>query len=146
MGMFDDINVLSWCPACKHMNSDVQTKDLNNTLAHYASLPSGWWDPNPESFAGRAFRAGLTVFPRFPHDKAHTVWANQAEKMEAQARLPDEIAEQFKYVNVHTICRKCGVFYYGKLKVEKGMLIGDVYDVTARLDPKTLATQEVKDD
>ena len=132
MGMFDDIDVLSWCPACGHMNSDVQTKDLDNTLAHYASLPGGWWDPNPESLAGRAFRAGLPVFPRFPYDKAGTVWANQAEQMEAQARLPEDLGAQLKYVNVHIICRKCQVFYSGEVRVEKGMLIGDVYDIVSQ--------------
>ena len=128
MGMFDELKVLSFCPACGHSNQDTQTKDLLNTLAEYRPLTGTWWDP--DACFGRAFREGLPVFPRFPHDRAHTVWSNQAEQAEAQARLPEDLGAQLKYVNVHIICRKCQVFYSGKVRVEKGMLIGDVFDIT----------------
>ena len=128
MGMFDTVYVSQPCPFCGSWSMlDAQTKDLDPSLYSYRSLPEGWYDPANQF--GKAFRAGLPVYPRFPKDKGHTVWANQAEAIEAAATLEEPFASQLKFVAVIADCPSCKGHFTGKVKVQDGKLIGPIYDI-----------------
>ena len=130
MGMFDDIEVSVSCPKCgKWATCDAQTKDLDSRLSTYRPLSEDW---ETGSEFGRKFREGLPVYPRFPFDRSHTVWANQAEKIEAQATIPEEFWGKLNFVSVVAICSKCSAFFDGKIKVKNDKLIGGIYDVKER--------------
>ena len=129
MGLFDTVYVSQPCPFCGAWKGilDAQTKDLDPSLYCYRPLPEDWYDP--ANLFGKAFRAGLPVYPRFPKDKGHTVWASQAEEIEAAATLEEPYASQLKFVTVLADCPACNVLFTGKVKVQDGKLIGPIYDM-----------------
>lgn len=126
MGMFDDISVYMQCPFCENYASlNVQTKDLDCVMFNYRPLPDDWFT----SKLGRKFRKGLPVFSKFPLDKEADVWKDQAERQEAQATISPEFADQLKYVTVVADCPKCSKFFDGKIRIQGGKLMGEIYDV-----------------
>lgn len=148
MGLFDDINANSKCPYCGELGwTEIQTKDLGVHMYCYTALPKGWFTSKFE----RKFRLKMHVYPATPYDKQHNVWKNQAEKIEAMAKVPKEFSK-LKFINVTCDChsQKCqarankrdikqqgvtsgfGMIYHGKIKISKGFLIGDVYDLKKR--------------
>lgn len=130
MGMFDTISVAMRCPLCdKYHLLDAQTKDLQNELYRYSALPSYWFD---KKNVGKTFREQLSCCPSVPLDKSHTVWADQAERLEAGA---DTQRKDLSYVEVIVDCpfqefvedeRKT---FEGKIKMIDGLLIGEIYDI-----------------
>lgn len=126
MGMFDSVWVRATCPACgKEGFVEAQTKNLDCDLASYEALSLDW---ETNEHLGKPFRSGLPVFPAFPLDKSAAVWANQAEKMEAQATPPKEKGEQLRYIVVHEICKQCGAFWEGKVMIVDGLLRSPVQE------------------
>jgi hypothetical protein len=151
MGMYDTIHVYQRCPYCgKHQSFDAQTKDLDDAMWNFYSLPDDWFVKKPNSFGSpqRKFRLGLPVFKEFPMDKADKVWKNQAERREASATVPKKY-KQLKSVGVIVDCHSAecqawadkkdikrqgcpsgfGRMFDGKIKVSKGYLIGEIYDI-----------------
>lgn len=129
MGMFDDISVYMVCPKCgKFGDMGTQTKDLTCALYQYVPLDEDW-ETCQIPFCSKEFREGLPVFAKFPKDKEHTVWENQAERIEAHATIPDEYVGQLNYINVHGSCKNCQSFYNGKIKVVGDKLVGKIYDI-----------------
>jgi hypothetical protein len=127
MGMFDTINVFMKCPYCGNFESfDAQTKDLNNALFNYTALYEDWFLCK----TGRKFRLGLPVFKQYPFDKENAVWKNQAEHIEAQAKIEDKFCK-LKFVEVIASCpsSKRHLSFEGKIKIKKGFLIGEIYDI-----------------
>ena len=128
MGMFDTVYVSQACPFCGGWKTfDAQTKDLDPSLDIYRPLPEDW--DNPANQFGKAFRTGMPVCPQFPKDKSHTVWANQAEKIEAAATLDEPYASQLKFVTVLADCPACKGRFTGKVKVQDGKLIRPIFDI-----------------
>ena len=126
MGMFDDVSVFMPCPFCgRYGMVEAQTKDLESCMYHYRPLADDWLS----SQLGKKFREGLWVFPKFPLDKGHSVWQNQAERIEAEATPSAEFGEQLKYINAYGKCPNCKKRIEGKIKLQDGKLIGDIYDV-----------------
>lgn len=146
IGLFDTIEVYMKCPYCERPAIlEAQTKDLDKSLHHYRTLRDDWFK---DKIFGKPFRKKLPVFRKFPMDKSATVWKNQAERREAAASIPDTY-KKLKYVNVIASCHstKCkawadkrdmriqgctsgfGRMFEGKIKIKKGMLFGDIYDI-----------------
>lgn len=133
MGMYDDINLFQDCPHCKQWGElNLQTKDLECCLYAYFPLAEDWFNSD-SPFGGKKMRKGLPEFPRFPLDKAANVWVSQAERIEAQASPSKEFGEQLKYIKAYGHCPKCGAWLGGKIKIDKGMLIGKLFDVTIEI-------------
>lgn len=151
MGMYDTINLCMHCPYCeKYTNFDAQTKDLGSSMWEFTPLREEWFNPKEKGFLGneRKFRTELPVCKIFPFDKSNTIWKNQAEKIEACAKVENEY-NNLKYVNVIADChsRECQYFadkvsirkqgiksgfgrsFTGKIKIENGCLIGKIYDI-----------------
>lgn len=148
MGCFDTIMVFMRCPYCrKYEHFDAQTKDMNSSMFTFHALPEDWFSKN--KIGDRDFRLVFPVFKQFPNDKEANVWKNQAEFAEARATLAKEFGSKLKYVNVNADCHstKCdtwarkrdmieygyksgfGRMFEGKIKIEKGMFIGEIYDI-----------------
>lgn len=126
MGMFDNVSIYMECPFCHNfVGFDAQTKDLECAMFHYRPLPDDWFT----SELGKKFRDGLPVFCKFPLDKEAAVWSSQAERAEAEATIDTELASQLKYVNVVVSCPKCDKHFDGKIRIEDGKLMGDIYDI-----------------
>lgn len=126
MGMFDDVQVFMQCPFClEYGKVCAQTKDLERELSQYVPLPQDWFT----SKQGKEFRTSLPVFPSFPLDKEHLVWENQAERREAQATPSPEFGNQLKYIIAYGQCPSCSKWIEGKIRLEDGKLIGEIYDV-----------------
>jgi len=157
MGMYDIIIVAQRCPYCGIFRVfDAQTKDLDNHLWNFKALDEDWFDKKKKIF-NRKFRQSLPVFPQFPFDKSHKVWKNQAEFIEARARIPKEF-KKLKWVDVITDCnsekcmiwaRKHGYKYHersfkGKIKIEHGFLISPIFDILD-FNGKLIKTRFVQD-
>ena len=131
MGMFDDIATYMLCPFCgKHGNMGAQTKDLSSDLFCYRPLDEDWYTSS--SVWGRKLRLGLPVFPRLPKDKSCDAWKDQAEKIEAEATIPDEYIGQLNYINVSATFPHCNVDFRGKVKIVEDKLVGHIHDVEKR--------------
>lgn len=133
MGMFDDVSVFMECPSCHNfIGFDAQTKDLECEMFHYRPLPDDWFTGK-----NKKFRDSLPVFPKFPLDKEASIWISQAERAEAQATIGDfSLENRLKYINVVASCPKCGKHFDGKIRVEDGKLMGDIYDMVEWQAPK----------
>jgi len=146
MGLYDTITVWQTCPFCgRFQDFGAQTKDLGRSMFTYRALPGDWFTNKEE----REFRANLPVFKQTPFDKEHTVWKSQAERAEALAKIPSE-CDNLKFVRVIADCRmpNCkawaekrdilkqgcisgfGRFFEGKILIQNGFLIGEIYDIT----------------
>lgn len=124
MGMFDSVWVYMRCPSCnKYSSMEWQTKDLDNNMWDFTPLREDWETETLD----KLFREKLNVFPKFPLDKEHTVWKNQAEKLEAQATIVGY--DNLKYINCHTTCKECDKFFDGKIKIKDNKLREPVYDI-----------------
>ena len=131
MGMFDTVLMFLQCPGCGSRNHwSAQTKDLACALHTYRPLSEDW---ETNTSGGRPFRSGLPVFREFPFDKAAAVWVDQAERTEAAATLPLEYQEQLNFVTVSADCPKCGRWYHGKIRVEKGRLVGGITEMVEEM-------------
>lgn len=161
MGLYDTIYVFMKCPYCGYYQSfDAQTKDLGKHMFCYHVLSLGW---GSETF-GKKFRKKLPVFPRFPRDKSHKLWKNQAEGAEASATIPKEF-KKLKYVGVIVGCHSIECQFYadrgdilnqgcpsgfgrlfeGKIKIKNGKLVGSIYDIKKDgLTEKRLSTYKKK--
>lgn len=114
MGMFDSVIVYMNCPKCQRWDSfEFQTKDLGCFMDTYHPLHEDW----ETSDSQRKFRKGLPVFRKFPLDKEQNVWADQAERIEAQATLEPPYDNQLKFVNVYTSCANCKELLEGTIAV-----------------------------
>lgn len=127
MGLFDTVHVYALCPNCGNRVWEIQTKELENCLWDFRALPADWEEEG--GLFNRVVSQRRPVLPHFPLDKSHTVWANQAEKAEAEASLPEPYASQLKFVTGKGQCRKCGCFFTGKVAVKDGKFYGDAYDL-----------------
>lgn len=146
MRMFDTVWVEATCPHCGVKDEfDAQTKDLSKSLYNYTPIPKDWYT-NPFN---RKFRVTLPCFHSVPYDKEFMVWANQAERREAQAHVPKSFAK-LKFIELHLDCisPKCKAYavrrdkkmqgfwsglgrpFYGKLAIKKELLIEPLYDIT----------------
>lgn len=122
MGMYDSVEIYQPCPGCGTWQMfDWQTKDLDSQFYTYRPLPEDWLTA---TLGGKIFRMGLGVFPKFPMDKEHTVWKDQAERREAQATLLPPYDKQLRFVKVHGICEKCKKYWELKVEVKDGKLWG----------------------
>jgi len=149
MGCFDTIDVFMKCPYCGDFRTfDAQTKDLGSKMYYYDALSSNWFAKGKKGFLEKKFRMGMCVFKKYPLDKSAKVWKSQGERIEASATVPKEFAH-LKFVSVRADCHstecslwsekrdlKCqtcvsgfGRMFDGKIKIYKGMLIGDIYDI-----------------
>ena len=151
MGMFDTIKVFQRCPYCKkYQYFDAQTKNLDNAMWDWESLPNDWFNKIKKKtlFEIDRLQKNLPVFKKTPYDKSAKVWKSQGEKMEAMARVPDEFKE-LKCIEVTTDCHSkiCqefadkrdiiqqgspsgfGRMFDGKIKIKNGYLIGDIYNI-----------------
>ena len=123
MEMYDRIGVFQPCPFCGELQRFVaETKDLDCLMYTYESLPKNWYSDE----WGRKFRAEISVFKKFPKDKAADVWKNQAEWIEAAATIPDECIGKLNYVDVSARCVKCGKRFTGKIQIKDGKLFGQI--------------------
>ena len=136
MGMFDEAEVFQPCPKCgKWVTLDLQTKDLACLLSHYRPLPDDWLTNQATDLTGgKKLREQSPVFPKFPKDKEHTPWKNQAERIEAAATLEEPYASQLKFVEFYGSCPKCQTYLRGKIRVENGMLIGHLFDIQVDIE------------
>lgn len=131
MGMFDTIHVAMECPYCGYFNHiDCQTKDLDNELWEFSTLPDDWWTGG---FLRHDFYSKMPVQQNVPHDKAHTVWDSIAERKEIYAKVADK-HKDLTHVNVICECDDCKRkpkhrFFDGKIKIQDGYLTGSVYDI-----------------
>ena len=138
MGMFDYVSVYMECPFCHNfVGFDAQTKDLDCVMFNYRTLPDDWFTNKLE----RKFRKDLPVFAKFPLDKEAAVWKDQAERQEAEATIFPEFADQLKYVTVVADCPKCGKYFDGKIRIQDGKLMGEIYEVV-EWEPKNSLTKE----
>ena len=128
MGLYDVVTIATVCPVCKMFHAiEFQTKDLGRKMYHYRALSEDWFSNNEE----RKLRQRLPVFPQTPYDKSHKVWKNQAEKIEAMAKIPSE--EEFgklKYINVIGYCNNKWI--RAKLPIRKGFIVGELMDVKTK--------------
>ena len=119
MAMNDSIIVYMACPECQRWDSfKFQTKDLGREMATYRPLNVDW----EASDLQKKFRKGLPVFRKFQLDKEQTVWADQAERIEAQATLEPPYNNQLKFINVYTSCGDCKAWLEGTIAVVEGKL------------------------
>ncbi len=119
MGMYDSVIVYMTCPKCQRWGSfDFQTKDLACFMDTYHPLDKDWGTAKFQ----KEFREGLPVFRKFPFDKEQNVWANQAERTEAQATLEAPYDTQLKFISVYTSCGKCKAWIEGTIAVIDGKL------------------------
>lgn len=119
MGMFDSVIIYMSCPKCKKMKSlDFQTKDLACAMHTYYPLDKDW-DTSP--LFGKECRKRLPECPKFPFDKEHTVWKNQAERIEAAAMLESPFDKQLN-VRVYASCRNCEEWIEGTIAVVDGKM------------------------
>ena len=146
MGLYDTIHVFQRCPYCKRYQAfDAQTKDLGRMMFYYSALSDTWFKKNQ---FGKDLREKLSASQSFPFDKSHKVWKSQAERVEARAKVTDEFKKS-KFINVIVDCHSqdCQVWadkrdiiyqgspsgfgrhFEGKIKIKKGMLFGDIYDI-----------------
>ena len=135
MGLFDTVEVFQRCPHCKDLSAfTCQTNDLGRGMYCYRALDKDWFSKKGSSFSGRAFRQRLRVYPRFPLDKTHKVWKNQAELREAGATVT--LRTNASHINVIAECIRCERSFEGKLDIlhRKGRryLVGPVYDLRKR--------------
>ena len=123
MGLYDTITVVTYCPVCGKLHAiEFQTKDLGRRMYHYEPLPEDWF------IIERGFRKNLPVFPRTVYDKSHIVWKNQAEKVEAMAKIPqEEELKRLKHVNVIGECS--GKWIHAKIPIENGFLINKLKNI-----------------
>lgn len=154
MGCFDTIKVFMICPYChNHQMLEAQTKDLGERMHTYTPLDEDWYNEKQKGFFGneRKFRKSLPVFNQFPYDKEGRVWKNQAERIEARAKVPEEF-KHLKFVDVVADCHsiECqfdadrrdilwqgipsgfGKFFDGKIMIKDGYLTGEVKDIEKR--------------
>lgn len=143
---YDTIMNFQICPYCHTFQSfEAQTYDLGSRMYIYDPLSVNWYKPK---MLQKDFRTRISVFPKFPLDREHKVWKNQAERIEAEATVPDEF-QKLKFVEVITSCHSVvcqewanredlqrygyisgfGRSFEGKIKIEKGKLIGNIYDL-----------------
>ncbi len=162
MGCYDTINVYQQCPYChRYQSFDAQTKDLGSSMYCYDTLSEKWFKKS-KKWNERKFRLGLPVFPRFPKDKSAKVWKSQAERIEAEATVPEEF-KNLKFISVIADCHSnicdewatekdmrtqgCksgfGRMFEGKIRIKKGMLIGDIYDIELK-DKKFPKERKIK--
>lgn len=149
MGLFDEIKIFQCCPYCKrYQYFNAQTKDLDDAMWDFEALPDDWFNKIKKKTLFGIDRNKMPVFKVTPYDKSAKVWKSQGEKMEAMARVPDEF-KNLKYVEVTADCHSkiCqewadkrdiirqgipsgfGRMFEGKIKIKKGYLIGDIYDI-----------------
>ena len=146
IGLYDTINVAMRCPKCGHFEVfDAQTKDLGQCMYTYHTLDKNFYKKKGRGiWFDKKFRDKLPIFKKFPMDKSDTVWKNQTEEMEASATVPKDL-NKLKYVNVIADCHssKCQLFadlvqgytsgfgrsFEGKIKIVKGKLTGEIYDI-----------------
>ena len=135
--MYDTVYVYMQCPFCKNFTTiSCQTKDLDNSLWEFYALPEDWFKEG--GFFGREFYKKSSVLKSYPYDKSHTAWNNIAEKKECMARVPEEFWD-LEFVNVICDCDLCNRgsyanrmdynFFRGKIRIQNGLLIGEVYDI-----------------
>lgn len=154
MGCYDTIKVFMICPYCHHFQIlEGQTKDLGEGMHTYSTLDEDWFSNKKKRIGDRNFRKGLPVFREFPYDKSNAVWKNQAERIEARAKVPEEF-KHLKFVEVIVDCHsvECqfdadresiswqgcpsgfGKFFDGKIMIKDGYLTGNVKDIEIRKD------------
>ena len=105
MGCYDSIEVFMECPYCnRYQHFDCQTKDMDSCMWHFDALKDDWFDKKYDGFGSKKFRKGMPMFKKFPFDK-DSPWKNQAEKIEASARLLPEWGKKLRFVNVIVDCK-----------------------------------------
>lgn len=137
MGCFDTIMVHMDCLICKRFHVfEAQTKDMDSCMWTYHALRKNWFDkPKKDDWNDRTFRKGLPTFKQYPYQKGFDIWKNQAERMEASARVEPIWGKQLRYVTVICSCDegKKSKFFDGKIAIEKHgrcyYLIGKIYDI-----------------
>lgn len=135
IGTFDTVEVFQTCPYCGvNQYFDAQTKDLGCSMYTYSPV---------SKYKGQfAFLDDMPVFKRFPEDKLK--WNSRKDLEIAKARVPKKF-RHLKFVSVvadchSTMCQKVtdintgyfsgfGRMFEGKIKIEKGCLKGDIYDI-----------------